>query len=306
MKLEAAGVATPSSRARSAPVLLPASFVVLWSTGFIGAKLGLPAAGPFTFLTLRFVIAALLLTAVALLMRAPWPRGWRQILHIAVAGLLVHAAYLGGVFAAIGAGVEAGVAALICGLQPVLVAVAAGPLFGERLRLPQWLGLALGVVGVVLVVAEKLALGLGTPAGVALVLFALVGMSVGTLYQKRFCAGMDLRSGAVVQFAAATLALAPLAALLEDGHVAWTPNFVFALAWLVLVLSVGAITLLYVLIRRGAAAEVASLFFLVPPTTAVMAWLLFGEKIQPLSAFGMLTVMAGVFLVNRPPRRLRS
>ncbi len=146
----------------SAPILLPTAFVALWSTGFIGAKLGLPSAGAFTFLTIRFIIAAALLLVVALVTRAPWPRSLREYLHIAVAGFLVHAVYLGGVFAAIGVGVEAGVAALICGLQPVLVAVAAGPLFGERLRAIQWIGLALGLVGVVLVVAQKLALGLGT------------------------------------------------------------------------------------------------------------------------------------------------
>jgi drug/metabolite transporter (DMT)-like permease len=299
------------ARKLGAPILLPASFVLLWSTGFIGAKLGLPSAGAFTFLTIRFAAVTLLLGFVSLLTRAPWPRTWREIGHMAIAGLLVHAIYLGGVFAAIGVGVEAGVAALICGLQPVLVAFAAGPLFGERLRPMQWFGLGLGLIGVVLVVAQKLALGLGTPAGVALVVFALLGITVGTLYQKRFCAGMDLRSGAVVQFAAATLALAPFASVLEDWRVVWTPSFLFALTWLVLVLSVGAITLLYVLIRRGAAAEVASLFFLVPPTTALMAWLLFNEKLEPISAVGMATVVVGVALVNRTsvnrsPRPLRN
>ncbi|GIL41491.1 DMT family transporter [Roseiterribacter gracilis] len=289
--------------ARSASFLLPVSFVALWSTGFIGAKLGLPSAGAFTFLTIRFAAVALLLALVSVVTRAPWPKTRREIGHMAVAGLLVHAIYLGGVFAAIGVGVEAGVAALICGLQPVLVAFAAGPLFGERLRPVQWIGLTLGLVGVVLVVAQKLALGLGTPAGVALVIFALLGITIGTLYQKRFCAGMDLRSGAVVQFAAATLALAPFATVLEGWRVEFTPAFIFALVWLVLVLSVGAITLLYVLIRRGAAAEVASLFFLVPPTTALMAWLLFGETLEPVSALGMATVVVGVALVNRSPRQ---
>lgn len=299
--------ADPSrTRTIDAAVLLPASFVILWSTGFIGAKLGLPSAGAFTFLTIRFIVAAILLLLVALATKAPWPRRSREIAHIAVAGFLVHAVYLGGVFAAIGAGVEAGVAALICGLQPVLVAFAAGPLFGERLRTGQWTGLVLGLVGVATVVAQKLALGLGTPAGVALVLLALVGITIGTLYQKRFCAGMDLRSGAVIQFIAASFALAPFATQLEQWRVAWTPSFLFALAWLVLVLSVGAITLLYVLIRRGAAAEVASLFFLVPPTTALMAWLLFGEKLEPISALGMATVVLGVALVNRSPRPPRN
>jgi drug/metabolite transporter (DMT)-like permease len=278
------------------------SFVLLWSTGFIGGKLGLPDAGPFTFLTVRFVIAALLLAVVAVATRAPWPDRLRDYVPLAVSGLLVHAVYLGGVFAAIAVGVQAGVAALIAGLQPVLVAIAAGPLLGERLRPQQWLGLVCGLAGVVIVVSHKLALGLGTPLGIFLAVIALIGISAGTLYQKRFCAGMDLRSGAVVQFVAAGIALAPFAHALEHWQLNPTPSFLFALAWLVLVLSVGAITLLFMLIRRGAAAEVSALFFLVPPVTALLAWPLFGEHVEPATAVGLVVATVGVALVTLPKR----
>lgn len=282
--------------------VLPLSFVLLWSTGFIGGKLGLPDAGPFTFLTVRFVIAALLLAIVAVATRAPWPTQPRDYVPLAVSGLLVHAIYLGGVFAAIAAGVQAGVAALIAGLQPVLVAIAAGPLLGERLRPRQWLGLVCGLLGVVIVVNHKLALGLGTPLGILLAVIALVGISAGTLYQKRFCAGMDLRSGAVVQFIAAAIGLAPFAHFLENWQLNPTPSFLFALAWLVLVLSVGAVTLLFMLIRRGAAAEVSALFFLVPPVTALLAWPLFGEQVEPATAVGLVVATVGVALVTLPKR----
>ncbi|MDB5366507.1 MAG: peptide transporter ATP-binding protein, partial [Rhodospirillales bacterium] len=215
--------------------------MLLWSTGFIGAKLGLPDAGPFTFLVVRFVIAAALLALVAVATGASWPRRRRELVPLAVSGLLVHAVYLGGVFAAISVGVQAGVVALIAGLQPVLVAIVAGPLLGERLQPRQWFGLVCGLVGVLIVVSHKLALGLGTPLGMLLAVVALIGISAGTVYQKRFCAGMDLRSGAVVQFTAAAIGLAPFAQALEGWSMRATPSFLFALAWLVLVLSVGAV-----------------------------------------------------------------
>jgi drug/metabolite transporter (DMT)-like permease len=282
--------------------LLPFSFVLLWSTGFIGAKLGLPDAGPFTFLVVRFVIAAALLALVAVATGAPWPRRRRELIPLAVSGLLVHAVYLGGVFAAISVGVQAGVAALIAGLQPVLVAIIAGPFLGERLQPRQWLGLVCGLAGVLIVVSQKLALGLGTPLGMSLAVLALIGISAGTVYQKRYCAGMDLRSGAVVQFIAASIGLAPFAQALESWSMHATPSFLFALAWLVLVLSVGAVTLLFMLIRRGAAAEVSALFFLVPPATALLAWPLFGEHVESATAVGLAVATLGVGLVNLPRR----
>ena len=278
---------------------VPALFVVLWSTGFIGARLGLPHAGPLTFLALRFGLAAALLALAALATRAPWPRRPVEVGYYAVAGLLVHAVYLGGVFVGISLGVEAGVSALIVGLQPLLTAALAGVLLGERVALRQWAGLGLGLLGVALVLARKLGQGPGDALGGLACVAALLGITAGTLYQKRHCAGMDLRTGGAVQFAAACLATALPALLFEDTCIAWTGGFVFALLWLVLVLSLGAVSLLYLLIRRGAAAQVASLFFLVPPCTALIAWPLFGEKLGPLALIGMVLTAAGVVLASR-------
>ena len=277
---------------------VPALFVVLWSTGFIGAKLGLPYAGPLTFLTVRFWLAAALLTLLALAMRAPWPRR-KEVGHYAVAGLLVHAVYLGGVFVGISLGVEAGVSAMIVSVQPLLVAAFAGLVLSERVAPRQWVGLGLGLLGVVLILARKLGHGLGDALGALACIAALLGMTAGTLYQKRHCAGMDLRTGNVVQFAASGLATGLLALLSEDNRIVWSGEFVFALLWLVLVLSLGAISLLYVLIRRGAASRVSGLFFLVPPCTALIAWPLFGETLGPVALLGMALTAAGVAMATR-------
>jgi drug/metabolite transporter (DMT)-like permease len=275
----------------------PAAFVVLWSTGFIGAKYGLPYAEPLTFLLWRFLFATLLLGALALVMHAPWPRTRAEFGHIALAGLLVHAGYLAGVFGAIHQGVATGVMALIAGLQPVLTAVAAGRLLGERVRARQWLGLALGLVGVALVVQHRLRFDGASIAGYLLASMALASITVGTVYQKRFCSHMDLRSGGVIQFASAALVMAICAPFFETMAVSWTPQFVAALVWLVVVLSLGAITLLYLLIRRGAASRVSSLFYLVPPTTALMAYFLFDERLTGLALAGMVLTVIGVGLV---------
>ncbi|WP_340318068.1 DMT family transporter [Rhizorhabdus argentea] len=277
----------------------PALFVVLWSTGFIGARLGLPHTGPLTFLSLRYALAAGLLMLVSLASRAPWPSRLTEAGHFAVAGLLVHGVYLGGVFLGISMGVEAGVSAVIVGLQPLLTAALAGVLLGERVTPRQWLGLALGMSGVTLVLAGKMGQAPGSLLGSIACVAALIGITVGTLYQKRFCAGMDLRTGSVVQFVAAGLATAPLAFWFEDMHVQWSAEFAFALLWLVLVLSLGAVSLLYVLIRRGAASKVVSLFFLVPPCTALIAWPLFGETLGLPALAGMAITAIGVALASR-------
>ena len=216
-------------------MVMPALFVGLWSTGFIGAKLGLPYAEPFTFLAIRMAFAAGLLLMFSLATRAPWPRNLRETLHIAVAGLLVHAAYLGGVFSAIEAGLSAGVAALIVGLQPLVTALVAGWLFDERLGWRQWAGLGLGLCGIALVLSGRLAGGTVTLFGIGAALAALLGITLGTLYQKRFCAHMDLRSGGVIQYTATGLLLGLLALGFETMVVNWSGRFVFALAWLVLV-----------------------------------------------------------------------
>jgi drug/metabolite transporter (DMT)-like permease len=278
---------------------MPAVFVLLWSTGFIGAKLGLPYAEPFTFLSVRFIAVIAALTVAAIAFRAPWPATWSAVGHGAVVGVLVHGVYLGGVFAAISRGVPPAVAALIVGLQPLLTAAGAGPFLGERVTGRQWLGLLIGLAGVALVVWEKLSFGPEHLTGAAFAVAALVGITVGTLYQKRHVSGMDLRTGAVVQFAAAVLVMLPAALLFETMTITWTGSFVFALTWLVVVLSLGAMTLLYLMIRRGAAAKVASLFYLVPPVTAVFAFLLFGETLGVLALFGMALAALAVALVTR-------
>jgi drug/metabolite transporter (DMT)-like permease len=277
---------------------MPGLFVFLWSTGFIGAKYGLPYAGPFTYLAIRFWLVTALLATVAWLGGARWPRGRDELAHLAIAGLLVHGVYLSGAFTSMFHGVEAGVSALIVGVQPPLTAALAGPFLGERVTARGWLGLGLGFVGVVLVVVNKLELGLGTPLGMALSGMALVGITLGTLYQKRFCSGMDIRSGGVVQFAAAGIPVTILAFAVEGHRVAWTPTFLFALSWMVLVMSLGAITLLYLLIRRGEAYRVSTLFFLVPATTAVLGYFAFGERLTPLALVGMVLVAGGAALVN--------
>lgn len=279
---------------------MPGLFVVLWSSGFIGAKLGLPYAEPFTFLAIRFVLVVALLGGILLATGTPMPRDRRLVGHLAVSGVLVHGFYLGGVFAAISHGLPSGLTALIVGLQPVLTASVAGRVLGETVTLRQWSGLALGLVGVAMVLSTRLS-GLELDGfdwtAPVFALWALLGITAGTIYQKRFCTGMDLRSGSLVQFVAAGLFMAPLALAFETMQVRWTGEFVFALAWLVLVLSLGAITLLMSLIRRGEAAGVASLFYLTPPTTALMAWALFGERLTALGLAGMVVAAAGVALV---------
>ena len=274
-------------------------FVVLWSTGFVGAKLGLPYAEPMTYLGLRFGAAAVLLAVWVWLSGAAWPTR-AQAGQQALIGVLVHFLYLGGVFASIAWGLEAGVSAMIVGLQPVLTAAFAAWVLGERLRPIQWLGMALGLGGVLLVVARKLDAGIGNPAGVAICAVGLLAIAVGSILQKRLSGDTPMRGGNVVQFTAAAAACFAVALVFEDRAVDWTPTFVFALGWQILVLSLGAITLLYILIRRGAASEVASLFFLVPPCTALFAWAMFGERLGPVEIAGMAVASLGVLMVNRP------
>ncbi|MGR4069358.1 DMT family transporter [Billgrantia sp. C5P2] len=297
---------TPSHSRLDAALLasMPVLFVALWSTGFIGAKFGLPHAEPFTFLFVRFVLTLALLIPLVKLMGSSWPASWKLRGHIAVSGLLVHAAYLGGVFYGIYLGMPAGLAALLVGLQPLLTATLAGPLLGERITVIQWLGLALGLAGIVMVLGSKLdpgadlfqGFGLGALASV---LVALAGITLGTLYQKRFCTGMPLLSGTVVQYLSASFLLGLGALLFEERHIEWTLTFVLTLGWLILVLSIAAILLLMALIRRGEASRVASLFYLVPPVTALQAWWLFDERLPLTALAGMAITIVGVVLAAR-------
>lgn len=280
---------------------MPFVFVLIWSTGFVVAKFGLPYAPPLTFLLLRFSGVLVALLPLVLLMRAPWPVG--RIRHIAVAGVLVQAGYLGGVWCAIKLGMPAGLSALIVGMQPILTAFAA-PLIGESVRGRQWIGLMFGICGVGLVVANKISLtGLSWPS-IALCIMALLSITSGTLYQKRFCPAFDLRTGTIIQFAASFVVTLPFAIVFEDltpglHTVQWTPNFIGALLWSVLALSIGAIFLLFALIRKSAATQVSSLMYLTPPTTAVMAWLMFGEAFSIVGMAGMVLAVIGVALVVR-------
>ena len=286
--------------------LAPVAFVLLWSTGFVGAKYGLPYAEPFTFLALRLAIAAMLLGVAAALTSGRLTRA--QLGRAAVTGLLMHATYLGGVFWAISRGTPAGVSSVVVSLQPVLVAALAVRLLGERLMARQWLGLAVGVAGVGLVVAPGLT---GSTRdfpveGLAACLLSLLGGTLGTLWHKRHGDGIPLLWGTAVQYAAAATVLALLSAATETQRIDWTGDFLAALAYLVVALSIGAVLLLLVLLRRGSASGVSSLYYLVPPATAVEAYLLFGEQLAAVSVVGIVVTCVGVALVVRPARLTAS
>ncbi len=280
--------------------LVPGLFVILWSTGYVVVRLTMPDAGPVRFLAWRFGAAAVLLAAAALLVRAPWATRAVDYGHLAVVGLLVHGIGLGGVWVALDLGVEAGVAALVMGAQPLLTAALAIGLIGERIDRRGAAGLALGFLGVTLVIHHKLA-GVGDPTGLAVVVAGVVGMTLGVLYQKRRCAHIDLVTGSAVQLAFAGAACLVLAWWIDDRPVEWTPRIFAVLGWSVLVLSIAATLLLYRLLRRGDASRVASLLYLVPPVTALMAWAAFGETLAPLTLAGMALTAVGVALVAAPP-----
>jgi drug/metabolite transporter (DMT)-like permease len=284
----------------------PALFVVLWSSGFIGTKLGVADAEAFTFLSIRFVLVLAILTPVALyLARGPMTLTLAQRGHAIVAGALLHAAYLGGITWGVGAGVDANIAALIASLQPILTAVLAGLFLAEAITARHWGGLALGLFGTLLVIWPKIATGaaiVGAPwAGLSAIVFALFAMTLGTIYQKRYCAGIDLVGGAVWQFLGALLVVAPLSLAFETRVINWTPGLVFAFAWLVLVLSLGAISLLMLLIRENAVSRTSALFYLVPGTTAVMAYAVFGETLAPVQLVGLVIVSIAVILMQAAP-----
>ncbi len=294
----AAAKAQPAAWMRFAAAATPTVFVVLWSTGFIIAKLALPYSPPLTFLLLRFALVLALLLPLAIAFHAPWPRDRKQIGHLAITGILLHGGYLAGVFCAISHGMSAGLTALIVGTQPILTGLA-GRLIGERVSAQQWLGLLLGFAGVALVLANRTSTAGVDALTLSLAVVGLLSITAGTLYQKRYGGSMDLRTGSVVQFTAAGLALLPFALLSETFSVQWTGELVFALAWSVIVMSLGAISLLYLLIRRGAATNVSSLFYLVPPTTAIMAYFIFGESLALLALVGLLMTVGGVAMVVR-------
>lgn len=291
---------------RGDPLLraMPAVFVLIWSTGFIVARYGMPHAPPLKFLALRYALSVAAFLVWAWLARAAWPRDRRQLAHLAVTGILMHAGYLGGVWAAVKAGMGAGLAALLVGLQPVLTAVWIS-MWGGQVAPRQWAGLGLGLAGLVLVVWQKLGIGEVSAPNLLFAFVALLAITAGTLYQKRFVAPCDVRTANLVQLAAAFVVTIPFA-LLETEAMRWVlpdgavnGELVGAIAWSVFGLTLGGSSLLYLLIQRGAATTVTSLMYLVPPTTALMAWVLFGEPITVLIVAGMALTAAGVSLVVR-------
>jgi drug/metabolite transporter (DMT)-like permease len=278
-------------------VAAPGLFVILWASGFIGAKLGLPYAEPLTFLFLRMFGAVLLLSAIAFCARPKWPDR-TGILDSCAIGVFMHALYLGGVYISIANGLPAALSALIVGLQPLLTSTIANRLLGERVVAQQWGGLLFGIAGVYLVVEDKATTGGATPLAWVAALVALLSITFGTIYQKRFGTSIDWRPGMLIQYAAAGILFALGTMAFETRIVYCTPEFLFALCWLVIVLSFGAIWLLYFLISRAAATRVVSLFYLTPPVTALMAWALFNERLAMGALIGMVFCVIGVFLVN--------
>jgi drug/metabolite transporter (DMT)-like permease len=278
---------------------MPAVFVVIWSTGFVVARFGMPHAPPLGFLSVRYALSIVAFLLWIGWSGAAWPRGRPQWLHLSVSGVLMHAGYLGGVWVAVKGGLGAGLAALMVGLQPILTALWINATGGRhRVGARQWLGLALGLAGLVLVLGQKLHLGEASPANVAAGVFALLSITAGTLYQKRWVQPCDVRTANTVQLLAALAVTAPLA-LLEAGSVQLHPELLGAMAWSVLVLTLGGSSLLYLLLQRGAATAVTSLMYLVPPTTALMAWLLFDEALTANVLAGLALAAAGVALVVR-------
>ena len=278
----------------------PAVFVLIWSTGFIVARFGMPHAPPMTFLAWRYALSILCFLPWIALARVKWPKSGTQWMHLAVTGILMHAFYLGGVWSAVKAGMGSGLSALIVGLQPVLTVVWLAST-GSRVTWRQWLGLLLGFSGLVLVVSRKF--GQGGEAdwvNMSLAIGALLSITVGTLYQKRYVQSCDVRSANTVQLMAALLVTLPLA-MLETEPMSWNVELAGAMAWSVLALTLGGSSLLYVLIQRGAAASVASLMFLVPPVTAFIAWGLFSEPITTITMTGTALTAIGVALVVRKP-----
>ena len=304
----------PSRPAGTLTGAMPWAFVLIWSTGFVVARFGMPHAPPFSFLAMRFALSLACFLVWIALAGIEWPRTVSQWMHLAVVGALLHAGYLGGVWAAVKSGIGAGTVALIVGLQPVLTAMwitwsstgsssgSSANVEGGRVTGRQWFGLALGLGGLALVVWHKLGGGEVTPANLGFAVVGLLAITAGTLYQKRFVAACDVRTASAIQLFAALVATLPLA-LLETEPVVWHPHLIGAMAWSVLVLTLGGSSLLYLLIQRGAATRVTSLMYLVPPCTAVLAWVLFAEAFTWSMVVGMLMTVSGVAMVVRSPAK---
>lgn len=279
---------------------LPFLFILMWSSGYVVGKLALPYAGPFTLLFLRFAVAALVLLAIALITRAPWPTGWKPAAHLVVVGLLMQALQFSSLYTGLKLGVSAGVSALIVGTMPLFTALGASAFLHERVSGRQWLGFAAGLGGVALVVADRI--GGASLAGLGAVSLALAGITLGTLYQKKYCANADLRTGGFIQLAVASIVALPLALWVEDFQVRWTTQLLLASGWLSIVNSIGAVSLLFLMMRKGEASKVASLFYLIPGTTALMGFAVLGETLSVATLLGFSVTAGAVHLCTRKAR----
>jgi len=277
----------------------PSVFVVLWASGYIAAKFTIGYAQPFTILLLRFAAVVTVMVPLALVARAPWPRDWRQFAHIAVVGFFLQGVYLGGIYAGLQLGIPAGVMALIMALQPIVTATVVGPLLGERVAPRQWLGFILGLAGVGLVLANKIHFDFQGWLGLVFAIGAMTGITVATLYQKRFCGPTDWRTGTIVQYFAAAIAVAPITFYEGVGRVEWSTEFLLAMGWIIFVLAIGTYNLFLWLIRKNAAARLTSFLYLVPPMTALAGYFFFGETLGPIALSGMVLAAVGVYLVVR-------
>jgi drug/metabolite transporter (DMT)-like permease len=286
------------------PFVLPLLFVTLYGSGFVGAKLGLPHAEPFTFLALRFGLAAVLLGLLACLLRVPWPSERRLVVDLAGAGLLTVGLFSAGVFYSIANGVPPAVSALIIALHPILVALGAGIWLDERVGRQQWVGMFLGLLGVYLVLNQRLLLDPAYLQGALFSVLGLIGLSSGSIYQKARCTGMNVFSGGAIQCVVCAIAMTLGAVCFETGVVDWGMEFAVALLWMAVIVSVGAVSMLYVMIRRGEASRVASVFYLVPVSAAVTAYLWFGQTVDAAALAGSGLAALGVVLASLSPGKL--
>lgn len=278
----------------------PLVFVLMWSTGFIFTRMGVPFAEPLTFLCLRMILAASLIFLLSFFINVTWPKKRLDWLHSAIVGILIHGIYLGGVFISLDLGLDTSLAALIVGLQPLLTVGFAAIWLSERITLQKMFGILLGLVGISMIILLRgPKIELSAQTGLWFCAASLLGITVGSLYQKKFCTQTDLLPATFIQYVANSLFLGVLVLKFESGHIEWTGEFIFALTWLVVVLSLGAVILLMWLINNGEAGKVASLFYLVLPVVAVEAWLLFDEKIAWITGTGMVLSAAGVWIVQR-------
>jgi drug/metabolite transporter (DMT)-like permease len=285
---------------------LPLAFIFIWATGYIAAKAAAPYADPLTFLSWRYAFVTILMLLLSLAAKVTWPN-MRDCFHLCVSGLGIQAIYLGGVWYAIAKGLPAGVAALIVNLQPVLIAALAFTI-GERLSKRQWWGVALGFGGAVMVIMQRMMANTSAQttaqpelAAIMICILALLGITAGTLYQKRFVPQFDLRCGQVIQFCISCLATIPFALLFEGGRMVWNVPLTLSMLWSVFILSGVGISIMFYMLRNGLATKVTSTMYVVPGVTALMAWVLFNERLTILALLGMLVTLFGVWLVVKTP-----